>query len=83
MIPVNLAYGEVSIYNIYGIGIQGIRAPSSHYWGFVDQVSEYGINYTEVGQSVLFKGSSISITLAYNNWSYRIIDETAIIATEQ
>lgn len=82
-IPINLAYGEVSLYGIYNIGIQGIPVPSGYNYSFVDQVSMYGITYTEVGQSVLWKGTGRLATIRYNGKSYNIIDESSILGTEQ
>jgi hypothetical protein len=83
MIPINLAYGEVSIYGIYNIGIQGIAAPSGYAYGFIDQVSVYGISYSEVGQSVLWKNASRLATIRYSGNTYSIIDEDSILGTEQ
>lgn len=82
-IPINLAYGEVSLYGIYNIGIQGITAPSGYNYSFVSQVSMYGITYTEVGQSVLWAGTGRLATIRYGGNAYSIIRETSIIGTEQ
>lgn len=81
-LPLNLAYGEISIYGINNPGITGISPPSGFNFGNVDQISQYGISYTSIGQSVLFKGDSIICTINYTSGRYLIINETAIIATE-
>lgn len=83
MIPIYLSYGEISLYGIYNIGIQGIAAPSGYNYSFVDQVSMYGIVYTEVGQSVLWKGTGRLATIRYGGNTYSIIDEDSILGTEQ
>ena len=83
MIPINLAYGEVSIYGIYNIGIQGITAPSGYAYGFVNQTSMYGITYSEVGQSVLWNTRERLATIRYSGITYGIIDESSILGTEQ
>ena len=83
MIPINLSYGEVSIYGIYNIGVQGIAAPNNYAYGFVNQTSMYGISYTTVGQSVLWKQSGRLATIRYGGNSYSIIEEGSILGTEQ
>ncbi len=82
-IPINLGYGEISLYGIYNIGVQGITAPTGYNYSFVNQVSMYGISYTQVGKSVLWKGTAKLATIRYNNFNYTIIPETGILGTEQ
>ncbi len=81
-LPVRLAYGEIAIYGINDPGITGLVPPSGFNFGYVNQLSPYGISYTSVYQSVLFKGTDVICKLAYDNGIYSVIKETAIIATE-
>lgn len=82
MLPINLAYGEISLYSIYQTGITGVQASSGSNFGLVDQVSMYGIIYTKVGDSVLFGHQDIQCILTYGGWQYRAISEDAVLATE-
>jgi len=83
MIPINLYSGEVSIYGIYNIGVKGITAPTGYAYGFVNQTSMYGITYTTIGQSALWKVSGRLATIRYGGNSYSIMDESSILGTEQ
>lgn len=77
-----LAYGNISIYNIYSQGNTGILALQGTTFGLIDQVSLYGIEHAVAGQSVLYKPSDEICQLAYSGWKYRIVNETKIILTE-
>lgn len=80
-LPVVLAYGQISLYNVYRTGTTGIPAPSGFNFGLVDQVSPYGISLVSVGQSVMFKGSAECV-LKYGSWNYSLVEEGAIILRE-
>jgi hypothetical protein len=81
-LPGRLAYGELSIYGINQTGINGITVAGTLNFGIVAQLSPYGINYTSLGQSVLFNGTSAVCKLAHNTDNFVIINESSIIFYE-
>lgn len=78
----NLAYGQMSLYRIYQTGITGARASSGYTFGLIDQVSQYGIQYAEVGQSILCNQKDLGARLTYANWTYQLIKESSVLGTE-
>lgn len=84
-IPAYLPYNIVSIYGIgSSTGISGIVPPQSALFGVVDQISQYGIQWAKVGDSVLFKEADVECRLAYptNNSSYTLVPEVKLIIKE-
>jgi hypothetical protein len=84
-LPIFLPYNLVSIYGIGSeIGLSGITQPPGYLWGNVDAISQYGIEWAEPGDSVLFKNQDVQCRLAYptDNTSYTLIAEVKLVCRE-
>ena len=84
-IPVYLPYNIVSIYGIGSVvGVNSLVPPAGAWWGVIDQVSQYGIEWAKVGDSVLFKEEDVQCRLAYppNNASYTLVPEIRLVCKE-
>lgn len=57
-------------------------APQDFNFGEIDQVSQYGIVYSQVGQSVLFKGTDIICRINYSSKNYTLLEEGKVVLTE-
>jgi len=81
-LPVFLPYNIVSIYGIGSTtGVSSIVPPTGYLFGDIDQVSQYGIEWANIGDNVLFKESDIQCRLAYppDNTSYTLIEEARLV----
>ena len=79
-IPAYLPYGIVSIYGIGSKdGVSGIVPPEGAFFGNVDQVSQYGIAWVKVGDSVLFYENDVQCRLAYANARYTLVQEAKLV----
>lgn len=81
-LPATLSSGIVSI---YGEGssvstVSGLLTSPNIYFGEINQVSIYS-SYN-IGDSVMFPESAINSRVAYNNWTYTLLNETKIILIE-
>lgn len=84
-LPAFLPYGIVSIYGIGSAeGLNGIVPPPEHWWGVIDQVSQYEIYWAQVGDSVLFPESGVVCRLAYptENAIFTLVPEVKLVCQE-
>jgi len=58
--------------------------PEGAWIGVVDQISQYGIEWAKVGDSVMFKEVDVECRLAYppDNTSYTLVPEVKLIIKE-
>jgi len=76
-IPAYLPYGIVSIYGIGSlIGVSGMEIADPLRFGAIDMVSQYGIVWAQVGDSVLFKETDGQCRLTYANSAHTIIEDS-------
>ena len=82
-LPAQLAYGNISIYGIgSNVGISGIVPADGFLFGTVDAISEYGIFYTSVGDSVLFNPKTQVCKITWDNSIHTILPEEKIVLKE-
>lgn len=85
MLPVYLPYNIVSIYGIGSVvGQSGIVQPEGFLWGNVDAVSQYGIEWAQPGDSVLFPEDGVVCRLAYppENTRFTLVPEVRLVCKE-
>lgn len=83
MLPVYLPYNIVSIYGIGSLtGVSGIEIADPLRFGVIDDVSQYGIQWAQIGDSVLFKETDVECRLVYANSAHTIIPEAKLVLKE-
>lgn len=83
MLPVYLPYNIVSIYGIGSLDSgSGITINDPLRFGTIDMVSQYGIQWAQVGDSVLFKETDVECRLVYANSPHTIIPEAKLVLKE-
>ena len=81
-LPAYLPYNIVSIYGIGSTtGVSSIVPPNGYLFGNIDQISQYGIEWAQIGDNVLFGEKDVVCRLAYppDNTSYTLVPEVKLV----
>ena len=74
--------------SIYGIGdytgVNDVVKPEGFWWGTVDAVSQYGIEWAKPGDNVLFPEAGVICRLAYppENARFTLVPEVKLVCKQ-